>query len=209
MKISASFLKSRLNRKDTIDKLCDTNVDYIHVDIMDGLFVDNRTIGSSECIELLKDVNKPIDIHLMCQFPYEYINLLRILKPRYISVHAEIDDDLGELIDLIHSYGIKAGLAVNLNTDADKIKEYLPRLDYIIVMGVEAGAGGQKLVPETLIKGKYYKYLRETNAYHYEICLDGGVNGNNRADLGMFDVLVSGSYICMSDDYQIKVNELR
>lgn len=208
MKITASFLKSNLSKKDTINKLTLTDVDYIHVDIMDGLFVE-PSFGSSEAIDLLSDVNKPLDIHLMCQYPMEYINLLSELKPKYLTIHIEVNDDIHELIKLIHEYGIKAGLAINPETDADTLKEYLGEIEYIIIMGVHPGYGGQQLIPDVINKARYYQYLKQMNNYNYEICLDGGVNKDNRNILNDFDTLVGGSFVCMSDDYQARINELR
>lgn len=208
MKISASVLKTKVSRAEAIKLLEQTDVDYIHVDIMDGVFVE-ATYGVAECLETYKNVNKPLDIHLMCQYPKEFINILSGLKPYYLTFHIEVEDDIEELIDLIHQYNIKAGIALNPETDPDKLKQYLGKIDYIIVMGVHPGAGGQALIPDVINKAKYYQYLKHLHNYPYEICLDGGVNAENRQNLNDLDVLTSGSYICMSDDYQAQINKLR
>ena len=208
MKITVSFLKSPYDVKETISRIDKTDADFIHVDIMDGIFVSNKTLDTTECLEYLRDAKKPLDIHLMVKEPLSYIEALSVLNVKYLTVHIELEDVL-PLITKIHSLNIKAGLAINPETPIEKLNPYLGGIDYIIVMGVHPGAGGQELIKETVDKVNALKILREQNNYHYEICLDGGVNLNTRPMLNNADVLVSGSYICMSDDYQASITSLR
>ncbi len=209
MKIAVSFLKSKLEKADTIKKIEETDCDYIHVDIMDGKFVDNITLSIDEALELLKNTTKKLDIHLMVNDPLEYIEAFSHLNVAYLTVHIELGNKVDELIGRIHELGIRAGLAINPETSIDDLNPYLDRIDYIIVMGVTPGAGGQPLIPETIDKIKELKHLRDGNCYHYSLCLDGGVNLETRNTLDDADVLVCGTFICMSDDYQSRLDEIR
>lgn len=209
MKTSISFLKSKKSIEDTIKELENTNTDYIHVDIMDGKFVDNTTLSVDETLSLFKDVNKPLDIHLMVESPKAYIDAFKDLKVEYITIHSELYEDIEELIDLIHSYGIKAGIAVNPDTSIEFIDKYLDKVEQVLIMGVYPGAGGQKLISDTLTKIDELAVLRADNTYRYVISLDGGVNQNTKSLLYGLDIIVSGSYVCMNDNYQEIINSLR
>ena len=193
MKTSISFLKSRLSTEDTIAEITKTDADFIHVDVMDGKFVERKVL----------------DIHLMVEHPLEYISAFKNLNARYITIHIEIEDNIGDLIELIHSYGIRAGLAINPATDISKLNKYLDRIDYILIMGVVPGAGGQSLIPETIDKVRALHYIRDMYNYHYQIAFDGGVNGETRKLLDDLDIIISGSYVCMSDDYQATIDTLK
>lgn len=207
MKIAVSFLKSNVDLKSTLKKIENTDADFIHVDIMDGKFVPEKTNDASFFYNNLKDIKKTLDIHLMVENPKEYIDVLRNLNPEFITIHSEIEKS-ESLIDLIHSYGIKAGLAINPNTRVGNIT-YLDKLDYVLVMGVNPGLGGQKMIMDTTLKLEVLSKLRKDHNYKYLISFDGGVNLETRKFLDYSDILVSGSFICISDDYQERINLLR
>lgn len=209
MKTSISFLKSRLSTEDTIREITKTDADFIHVDVMDGKFVERKVLEIPEVIRLLAKSEKVLDIHLMVEHPLEYISAFKNLNARYITIHIEIEDNIGDLIELIHSYGIRAGLAINPATDISKLNKYLDRIDYILIMGVVPGAGGQSLIPETIDKVRALHYIRDMYNYHYQIAFDGGVNGETRKLLDDLDIIISGSYVCMSDDYQATIDTLK
>ena len=209
MKTSISFLKSEVSREEAIKKISETDTDYIHVDMMDGIFVPRVVLPLDETIRLLKNSKKPLDIHLMVAHPAKYINELSKLNASFISIHAELDENINELIDLIHSYGINAGLAINPETEISSIQKYLDNIEYVLIMGVNPGYGGQELMIESVKKIDKLKSLREEFNYHYQISLDGGVTGNNRNLLEGLDVVVCGYYVCSSDDYQEAINTLR
>ena len=145
----------------------------------------------------------------MVEHPKKYINELAKLNASYITIHVEIDDNINELIDLIHSYGINAGLAINPETSVLALNDYLDNIEYVLIMGVKPGYGGQELLSESVNKIQELRNLREKYNYHYKISLDGGVNGKTRKILNGLDIIVSGSYICESDNYQEKVDTLR
>lgn len=209
MKTSISFLKSNLSRRETINELEKTDTDYIHVDIMDGRFVDREVLSIDETIELFKETTKPLDIHLMVDYPFDYIERLSVLKPKYITIHAELNVDPAEYLNIIKTNGIKCGIAINPETSVIAIQKYLTKVDYVLIMGVTPGAGGQKLIPETVNKINELRVLREYNNYSYSISLDGGVNEETIKYLSGLDIVVSGSYVCMSDNYQEKIDTLR
>lgn len=209
MRTSISFLKSNDTREETINRIIATDANYIHVDVMDGEFVERKVLEIDEVVKLLSKSRKPLDIHLMVSHPLEYISAFKNLNAHYITIHSEIEDNIEDLIKLIHSYGIRAGLAINPSTEVIKISKYLTMIDQVLIMGVNPGYGGQELIPECVDKIKELIDMRENYNYHYLISLDGGVNGETRKLLDGLDIIVSGSFVCMSDDYQTKINELK
>ena len=209
MKTSISFLKSKFSTEETLAEITKTDADYIHVDVMDGKFVERKVLEIPEVIRLLSKSEKVLDIHLMVEKPLEYITAFKNLNARYITIHIEIDDNIDNLIELIHSYGMRAGLALNPDTDIRKLNKYLDRIDYVLIMGVVPGAGGQSLIPSTVDKIRALNYIRDMYNYHYQIAFDGGVNGETRKLLDDLDIIISGSYVCMSDDYQATIDTLK
>lgn len=209
MKTSISFLKSKYDNVETIKRLSQTNTEMIHVDIMDGKFVKNKSLSVKECIELFKDCDKKLDIHLMVKYPIDYLESLKKLNVQNFTIHVELGQDIKTYLNLIHSYGIKAGLAINPETDVKELYPYLSMIDYIIVMGVEPGAGGQQLIPETVDKVKELKQKKKAFKYKYDIALDGGINKNTIVKLRDLDVAISGSFVCMSNDYQAAIDILK
>lgn len=203
MQISVSFLKSIHDQKTTINLIDNTDANYIHVDVMDGIFVDNKTLSIEECTDLFSEVNKPLDVHLMVKNPLPYINYFKNLNPSFVTIHVEIDE-CNEMIDLIKSYGIKAGLAINPETNEQILDKYFDKVDLINVMSVHPGKGGQEFMLDSIDKINYIK-----NNSNLLIEVDGGVNDISRKYLNDVSILVSGSYICMSDNYQEKINSLR
>ena len=203
MKVSVSFLKYQNSKEETIKKILDTSADYLHVDIMDGLFVKEKNDNLDEFIYLLKNVNKPLDIHLMVLNPKEYIDKLSILKPEFITIQAEILNPL-VYIKQIKDYHIKAGLAINPNTSIEKIAKYFEYLDLILIMSVYPGSGGQKFIPDVINK------IKEIPRDHILVSMDGGINDETIKNLkNDLDICVSGSFICLSNDYESQIAKLR
>ena len=202
MKVSVSFLKYQYSKEATIKKIMNTSADYIHVDIMDGLFIKEKNDDLDEFIYLLKDVNKPLDIHLMVLNPKEYIDKLQILKPEFITIPAEILNPLVYLKQ-IKKYNIKAGLAVNPNTSINLIEKYFKHLDLVLIMSVYPGLGGQEFIPAVI--DKITKIPKDIL-----VSIDGGINDKTIKDIrDNLDICVSGSYICLSDDYEKQIQKLR
>ncbi len=202
MKIATSFLSSNNIPKD-LKKLNDTDVDFIHVDIMDGKFVKNKTKSFTD---IYKYTSKRLDIHLMVEHPKKDIISYSLLNVDTISIHVEIKDKIDELIDLIHGYGIKAGLAISPGTNVDELDKYLDKIDKILIMSVVPGEGGQEFLMDTIDRINLIK--EKTSNKNILLEVDGGIN-NITKDYVDVDILVSGNYILSSEDYQQAINSLR
>lgn len=208
MKVSASFLSSKNPAKDLV-KLNDTDVDYIHVDIMDGKFVSNKTMPFSEMKNIYKYTSKRLDVHLMVRDPKKYIPLYAELNTEYITFHVEIDEDIMSLLELIKSYSIKAGLSIKPNTKISELIPYLPYIDMILVMSVEPGAGGQSFIEESESRIDEIRQLLNSYNIPAVINVDGGINDTTISKCRNADIVVAGSYIINSDNFQEKISSLR
>jgi len=208
MKLSASFLSIKNNIKENILKLDKTTIDYLHLDIMDGEFVSNKTWSFEEINDLLKNTTKPYDVHLMVSDIYKYIEDYKKINPVYITFHYEATKDCLEIINYLKKHNIKAGMSIKPQTPISDIIPYLPHLDLILVMSVEPGAGGQDFIMSSIEKIKTLYQLRKDNNYHYVIEVDGGINAQTIKYCKMADIVVVGSYITNSDDYQSRIDEL-
>ena len=208
MKVSASFLSSKDPAVD-LAKLDETDVDYIHVDIMDGKFVSNKTMPFTEMKNIYKFTSKRLDVHLMVENPKEYIPLYAELNTEYITIHVEIDEDIMECLELIKSYSIKAGLSIKPNTKISELIPYLPYIDMILVMSVEPGAGGQAFIEESEERINEIRELLNTYNIPAVINVDGGINGETVERCRKCDIVTAGSYIVKSDNFQEKISSLR
>lgn len=208
MKISTSFLSSN-NIPETLKKLNLTDTDYIHVDFMDGKFTKNKTMPFREMKNIYKFTDKRLDVHLMVKKPEKYIPQFATLNTEYITFHIEIGENIEENLELIKKYSIKCGLAINPDTKVKELVPYLPLLDMILVMSVEPGKGGQKFIEETTEKLKELKILLAEYKSNALISVDGGINDITKNKCIGANILVSGSYITNSSNYQEKITSLR
>ena len=204
-----SFLKSKYNLKDTIDKINNTDAEYIHVDVMDGNFVPNISYIYNDVKDVLKNTNKMLDIHLMVDNPIKYILEYKNLSPEFITIHSEINNNIDDLIDLIKSYGIKVGLSIKPKTSVEFIEKYLDKVDNVLIMSVEPGCGGQKFMDSVVYKIDILDKIRKNKKLNYKISIDGGINKDTIDKVRNVDFVISGSYICMNDDYQSMIDSLR
>jgi len=209
MKVAISYLKSKYNLQETINKIKQTDAEYIHVDVMDNKFVPNKTYDYIELEDILKDSKKPLDVHLMVEEPLEYIEKYKNLNPIYITIHTEINKNIKDLINLIKSYNIKPGISIKPNTKVSEIIKYLDVVENVLIMSVEPGFGGQKFNEEAVTKINELIGLRNNNNYNYVISIDGGINNETIEKVKDVDFVISGSYICMSDNYQEQINNLK
>lgn len=209
MRISVSYLSVIKDIKDKIKLIDKTNCDYIHLDIMDGVFVSNKTPEFNDIKEYFIDLNKKLDVHLMCNDVKKYINQYALLKPDYITFHIECVDNVLETINYIKDKNIKVGIAIKPNTSLDVIKPYLKDIDLILVMSVEPGYGGQKFITESTNRIKYLYNLRKNFNLSYKIEVDGGINLETISLCDEADIVVVGSYITSSDNYQVQLDNLR
>lgn len=197
MKVSLSILTvNYANVEESLKDIID-DIDYVHMDVMDGVFVPNISFGYSFIKSLRPMTNKIFDTHLMIIKPQNYIKQFAEAGSQYITFHVEADCDVMETINLIKSYGVKAGISIKPNTKVEDIKQYLPYVDMVLVMSVEPGFGGQSFMPNSIEKVKELKELREENGYSYLINIDGGIKDTTAPYVSEYvDLAVVGSYIC-------------
>lgn len=196
MKFSPSLMCMDLTKfKEQVDIL-NKRADYYHVDIMDGHFVKNITL-SPFFVEQLNKISKlPIDVHLMTEFPGDYIDELAKVGATYISPHAEtINKDAFRIINRIKSLGCKVGIVLNPSTPVDWLEYYIHLIDKITVMTVDPGFAGQPFIPEMIEKIKKLKTLKEKNGYSYLIEIDGSCNERTfkRLTAAGAEILIVGS----------------
>ena len=205
IKISTSILSSN-NRIDSIKKINKTNAEYLHIDVMDNIFVPNYQLPVDEINKLSPYSDKPLDIHLMTINPESYIKKIDNKNIDSITIHIEIDKDINKLISLIKEYKYKVGLAIKPNTDLSLLTPYINKIDKIIVMSVEPGFGGQKFIDNTVSRIKSIKNIRKDIV----IEVDGGINNETIKKIrDIADIAVVGSYITNSNDYNEATNNLK
>ena len=175
----------------------ENGAEYVHIDVMDGMFVPNISIGFTTIEGLRKYCDKVFDVHLMIQNPERYIERFAKAGSDIITIHAESTDNLKDALDLIRACGKKVGLSVKPATPISEIAEYLPILDMVLIMTVEPGFGGQKLMPDMLEKIKELYKIKVDNGYTFDIEADGGITLDNVSmllDAGV-NVVVAGSSV--------------
>ena len=202
--LSADF--SQLGKE--IKKLEEGGADLIHVDVMDGHFVPNLTIGPP-VIKALRNCTKlPFDVHLMISPVHKYIKNFAEAGSDIITIHPEATENLKESIILIKELNKKVGVSLNPNTDINIIESQLNNIDLVLVMSVFPGFGGQKFIPETIKKIKDLKKIKDKNNYSFDIEVDGGINFSNSKDVinAGANILVSGTTIFKENNGDIKKN---
>ena len=201
MKLSTSILNMKKD-KEHLNNLNNTTTDYIHLDIMDGVFVNNE----SDMFEFINnnDIKKPLDIHLMVEDTIFYIEKYCKLKPNNITIHYEIKNNLLESINLIKEKNIKVGLAINPKTNINEIEKYLDKIDLLLIMSVEPGLGGQSYID---ISNKLKQARLFQKKYNFLIEVDGGIKDINIKNIDT-DIAVVGSFITSSDNFQLQINKL-
>ena len=206
--LSVSILGIKEKIRKNIKKLDKMNIDYFHIDIMDGIFVENTTWKYKEINKILKHTKTKKDVHLMVKEPKKYIDEYIKIKPEIITFHYETTKNHVELINYIKENNIKAGISIKPNTKVEEIENLLKYVDLVLVMSVEPGKGGQKYIENSTNKINELYKLRKENNYNYLIEVDGGINNETKEYAKNADVLVVGSYIT-NNDYQEKINEIR
>lgn len=205
--LSADF--GKLN--DEITAICTAGCDLVHVDVMDGHFVPNLTIGPVVVNAVAKAATKPLDIHLMVENNPFFVDLFAPLKPRYLSFHIEEEKHPHRLIQKIRDLGISPAIVLNPHTPPSLIEYLLEDLDMVLLMSVNPGFGGQKFIPSVLEKALILKEMILKRNAETLIEVDGGVNDTNikaLADAGV-DIVVAGNYVFGSDHYKNAIDSLK
>lgn len=179
---------------ETVEK---AGADVLHLDVMDGHFVPNITIGPPVVSSIRRITGMPLDAHLMIEQPDRFIEELVRAGVNWISVHAETDDHLDRTIHFIHDNGLQAGVALNPSTPLCSIEEVLPEVDYVLIMTVNPGFGGQHFIPSTLRKIRRLRETIASNDYRARIEVDGGIGPSNLEDVlaAGAEIIVAGSAI--------------
>lgn len=206
MKISGSILKI-YNDLDKIEEMIDSGIDYLHLDVMDGLFVENISLLYDDCDKIKHLFNIPLDIHLMVQNPIDHIKKYINFKPKYITFHIETEE-IDKTINYLKNNEVLVGLAINPNTSINKLLPYLDKIDLVLVMSVEPGYGGQEFINSSLEKLEFLKNYKNINNLNYLIEIDGGINKNNIKNIDC-DIVVIGSGITNSDNYKLEVSKIK
>ena len=201
--ISVSILN--LKNKNDLPILEHSNIDFIHIDVMDGSITEKSSFPIDEVRSIVDDFN--YDVHLMVNDVKKYVDEFKTINPKYITFHLEVSNTV-EYIRYIKNNNIKVGIAIYPETDVEKLYPYLTDIDLVLLMSVPIGMGGQKFIPNTINKiNKLYDY-REKNNLDFKISVDGGVTDEVSKSLDKCDILVSGSFVT-NGDYKKQVSKLR
>lgn len=212
VKFSPSILTADfVHLGDAITELDNAKTDMFHLDVMDGLFVPNISIGIPVVDSIRKATDTVLDVHLMIDRPHRYIEQFAAAGADIIGFHIEAGSPIKETIDLIHSFGKKACLTIKPKTEAKEVFPYLKDLDMVLVMSVEPGFGGQKFMPEALLKITEIREKANELGIDIDIEVDGGINLET-APLAVksgANVLVTGNVLFSAEDKTKRLAELR
>jgi ribulose-phosphate 3-epimerase len=212
MQVAPSILSANFGKLDEeITAICDGGCDLIHVDVMDGHFVPNMTIGPVVVSSVAKIATKPLDIHLMVEDNNFFIDLFAPLNPKYISFHIESEKHPHRIIQKLRALDISPAIVLNPHTTPQSIEYLLEDLDMVLLMSVNPGFGGQKFISSVIQKAKELKKLINKHNPNCLIQIDGGVNDKNIQELkdAGVDVVVAGSYVYGNEDYSKAIKSLQ
>ncbi|CZE47118.1 ribulose-phosphate 3-epimerase [Campylobacter geochelonis] len=212
MYVAPSILSADFgNLAKEVKDICEAGADLVHVDVMDGHFVPNLTIGPLVVEAVAKAATKPLDIHLMVENISFFVELFLPLKPKFLSFHIEEEKHPLRLIQHIRKHGVSPAVVLNPHTPIDVLKHIINEVDMVLLMSVNPGFGGQKFIPSVLSKARELRELIDKNNAKCMIEVDGGVNGLNVRDLddAGVDIVVAGNYVFSSNDYAESIKALK
>jgi ribulose-phosphate 3-epimerase len=212
MKVAPSVLSADFgNLQRDVEEICNSGCDFVHVDVMDGHFVPNLTIGPVVVSAIAKAATKPLDIHLMVQNNTFFVELFAPLKPEYISFHIEEEKHPHRLIQKIRSLGIKPAIVLNPHTPPESVEFLLQDLDMVLLMSVNPGFGGQSFIDTVVPKAARLNEMRNRLNPNCLIEVDGGVSDKNiqsLKDVGV-DIVVAGSYVFKHENRETAIKSLQ
>jgi ribulose-phosphate 3-epimerase len=209
-KISISFLSMRENLLKNILKFNNTDIDYVHLDIMDNVFVPYLSYSYNEIKTIVENTNKPLDVHLMVKDLNRYINDYNMYNTEYITIHYEAMLDT-KIIARIKSYGIKCGISIKPSTDVEQIFDLLDKIDLVLIMSVEPGEGGQEFLTSSYEKIEKLKNEIKRRKLSVMLSIDGGINDTNVKsciEKGV-NIVVVGSYMLEVPDAKEEVQKIK
>ncbi|RAZ56505.1 ribulose-phosphate 3-epimerase [Campylobacter hyointestinalis] len=212
MYVAPSILSADFGRlDDEVKAICEAGADLVHVDVMDGHFVPNLTIGPLVVNAVAKSSTKPLDIHLMVKNVPFFVDLFLPLKPKFISFHIEEEKHPLRLCDHIRKNGVNPAIVLNPHTPVSSLEYIINDVDMVLLMSVNPGFGGQKFIPSVLDKAKQLRELIESKNAACLIEVDGGVNGLNVSELDEagVDIVVAGNFVFSSSDYAEAIKALK
>lgn len=211
MKVAVSFLSRVLDYYKTMELIIQSNTDFIHVDVMDGLFVNNITPFDKDMLDVLKKSKKKKDVHLMTLHIEKFVDVFYYIKPEYITYSFEATTNHNKIIKYIKEKGCKVGVAIGPMTVVDDLLPIIKKVDLVLVMSVVPGYGGQKFIESTKEKIEELIVLRKEKKLDFLINVDGGINEESIQLLkeNSPDMVVAGSYVIKSANYNERIDVLK
>lgn len=212
MKVSPSLLSADFAcLRPDIDMINNSEADYLHLDVMDGVFVPNISFGFPVMQAVARQCSRPLDVHLMIVNPDKWINQVRDLGAEIMNVHQEACPQLHSVVQRIHAAGMKAGVTINPATPVNTLVDIVEDVDLVLIMSVNPGFGGQKFIPHAVEKVRQLRNLIDSTGSKALIEVDGGVNLYTGAELAKAgaDILVAGSFVFGAEDPAATIKKLK